>query len=212
MAAILWLQRASPASQEDDKVAHLEGLGHTVTRYDAGATPPDLTNYDCVIAGSHVDTFTNASTYINDPTPLIALAAPDQWGMSTSGGTGGDSADNVIEDAAHPLAGGYSGTVTFYSDPTFMAWTEDAEASAEFVAHRNGFTTRKWVFGFEAEALGAGLGRRVFAGLATTATWWLAPAYDVLAASVDWSIASGATGIAHEYNVLGVVASGSLTV
>jgi len=144
---------ASPASQDVTVRDKLIGLGYTVTLVDDnGVTAAAATGASFVLVASSVNAGAVGSVF-HDVTEPVWVAKPflfDEMGL-TGGANNADygtvkATTITIVDAAHPLAGGYSGTVTVATSNKSISFGVPGVA-ADVVATVTGLPT---IFVYEA--------------------------------------------------------------
>jgi len=107
----------------------LISLGHTVTTIlDSAGTAADMVGKDLIVISSSVQSVDMAayavSSLVNSPLPILDYepALFDELLLGASGNNIDGQASLTITTPGHPLAAGFSGSITVYSTPGMMAF------------------------------------------------------------------------------------------
>ena len=155
----------TPLGANDAAVqTRLQGLGYTVTVKDqTAAATTDATGKTLVVISSSVASGSVNTKFRNVTVPVMTWEHSLYDDMKMTGSSfnthyGQITAQSqiAITNAAHPLAGGLSGTVSVVSSAQTLAWGAP-NANAAKVATVNGDASKTVIFGYESGASMVGL-------------------------------------------------------
>jgi hypothetical protein len=144
--------------------AHLEHLGFTVEAIDAGAVTPERASAaTLLVLSSSMNSKQLRSWFSELPVPMLVLesSAFEQLGLTGSRwrrdlGPTVPLAEVVIQNPAHPLAAGLSGTVRVMANPLNLRWAAPPPSALTVATYAGAPEQASLLFAYERGALTAG--------------------------------------------------------